>query len=78
MAQRYGGKYSPNPQGSTDPDKQPVIVADPADGGVGLKANLLFALPFIFFAKAFAGNASALFVGLAVRWPAASRRLADA
>ncbi|MEO8245232.1 MAG: 5-bromo-4-chloroindolyl phosphate hydrolysis family protein [bacterium] len=65
MAQRYGGKYSPNPQATpTNPDNQPVIVADPADGGVGLKANLLFVLPFIFFAKAFRGDASALFIGL--------------
>ena len=60
MAQRYGGKYSPNPQGNggTDP-----VVAAPVPG-VGLKANLLFALPFLFFLKAFRGDPSSLFVGL--------------
>ena len=65
MAQRFGGKYSPNASGtpgSTDPAGQPVAMAD--QGGVGLKANLLFALPFPFIIKAFRGDPSALFVGL--------------
>ena len=59
MAQRYGGKYSPNqPASTTD-----VPAAAPPQG-VGLKANLLFALPFLFFIKAFRGDPSSLFVGL--------------
>jgi hypothetical protein len=56
MAQRFGGKYSPTPMGQDAPT--------PAAEGVGFKANLLFALPFIFIAKAFRGDPSALFVGL--------------
>jgi hypothetical protein len=59
MAQRFGGKYSPTPMGQEAPDP-----ADPAAAGVGFKANLLFALPFIFILKAFRGDPSALFVGL--------------
>ena len=35
-----------------------------ASSGAGLKANLLFALPFIFITMAFAGTANALFVEL--------------
>lgn len=60
MAQRYGGKYSPNQPGTTEPP----LPADPTAAGVGFKANLLFALPFLFIAKAFRGDPSALFVGL--------------
>ncbi len=60
MAQRYGGKYSPNQPGTTEPP----LPADPTSAGVGFKANLLFALPFLFIAKAFRGDPSALFVGL--------------
>ena len=65
MAQRYGGKYSPNPTGTpTDPATPPMVMADAPATGVGLKANLLFVLPFIFIAKAFVGTPNALFVGL--------------
>lgn len=56
MAQRYSGKYSPNQPEPTAPD--------PVQAGVGFKANLLFALPFLFIAKAFRGDTNALFVGL--------------
>ena len=59
MAQRFGGKYSPTPVGQDAP-----LPADPVAQGVGVKANLLFALPFIFIVKAFRGDPSALFVGL--------------
>ena len=64
MARRFGGKYSPNASGTpgaTDPADQPVATLDT---GVGLKANLLFALPFPFLIKAFRGDPTALFVGL--------------
>ncbi len=64
MAQRYGGKYSPNPSGSpSDPAAQPMVMADAASG-VGLKANLLFALPFPFIVRAFFSPSYGLFVGL--------------
>ena len=66
MAQRFGGKYSPNAQGtpgSTDPAAQAVVTADNGSG-VGLQANLLFALPLPFLLKAFSGAPSHLFVGL--------------
>jgi hypothetical protein len=64
MAQRYGGKYSPNPQARPgDPADRPMVMATAPDG-VGLKANLLFALPFPFLIKAFAGTPNALFAGL--------------
>lgn len=60
MAQRYGGKYSPNPQGNDGTE----AVAVPTTTDVGFKANLLFALPFLFFIRAFRGDPSSLFVGL--------------
>ena len=79
MAQRFGGKFSPNQTGSdqTDPDKTglnqsrsnqpgPWIDADtaPSRQRVGFKAGFLFFLPFIFFLKAFFGDPSSLFVSL--------------
>ena len=63
MAQRYGGKYSPNPQ-NTPPSGFPVAEPDPVTAPVGFKANLLFALPFLFIFKAFRGDPGGLFVGL--------------
>jgi hypothetical protein len=66
MAQRYGGKYSPNPQvqpGEPGPGF-PVAEPDPVTAPVGLKANLLFVLPFLFIFKAFRGDPNGLFVGL--------------
>ena len=59
MAQRFGGKYSPGQPASDD-----ITPALPPKQGVGLKANLLFVLPFLFFIKAFAGDPSSLFIGL--------------
>jgi hypothetical protein len=59
MAQRFGGKYSP---GAQNPDAP--VVAPPPPAGVGVAANLLFLLPFLFFIKAFAGDRNSLFVGL--------------
>ena len=66
MAQRYGGKYSPTPQGQPDQPGQgfPVAEPDPVTAPVGFKANLLFALPFLFLIKAFRGDPNGLFVGL--------------
>ena len=64
MAQRYGGKYSPNPTGApVDPATQPMVMADAATG-VGIQANLLFVLPFLFIIKAFASPTYGLFAGL--------------
>ena len=63
MAQRYGGKFSPNPQGQPGPGF-PVAEPDPVTAPVGFKANLLFALPFLFIFKAFRGDPNGLFVGL--------------
>lgn len=62
MARRFGGKYSPTPAGQDQ--GLPVASEDPADAPVGLKANLLFALPFLFLLKAFRGDPGGLFVGL--------------
>ena len=66
MAQRYGGKYSPNPDGAeaTGDDGAGQSVAAPAPVRVGFKASFLFVLPFLFFIKAFAGDPNSLFVGL--------------
>jgi hypothetical protein len=63
MATRFGGKYSPNAPSSEGPGF-PVAPPDPAAAPVGFKANLLFALPFLFILKAFRGDAGGLFVGL--------------
>lgn len=67
MARRFGGKYSPLPPGPdgkpADPGQLPAE-ADPGDAPVGFKANLLFALPFLFLFKAFRGDPGGLFVGL--------------
>lgn len=60
MARRFGGKYSPTPRG----DELAVPETDPAKAPVGLRANLLFALPFLFLIKAFWGSAAALFPSL--------------
>ncbi len=66
MAQRYGGKYSPNPPGEPGQPAPgfPVAEPDPATAPAGFKANLLFALPFLFIFKAFGGDPNGLFVGL--------------
>lgn len=64
MAQRFGGKYSP--------DAKPGSPAPPAAAGfeakrpsrVGLRSNLLFLLPFLFVWKAFQGEPGDLILGL--------------
>ena len=63
MAQRFGGKYSPNGSGA-DPQAAGQAVAASPPAGVGFKANLLFVLPFLFLIKAFGGGNDGLFVGL--------------
>ena len=62
MAQRYGGKFSPNPQGQPGQPGPgfPVAEPDPVTAPVGFKANLLFALPFLFIFKAFRGDPNGL------------------
>lgn len=60
MARRFGGRYSPVPQGQD----LPAAPDDLAGVGVGLRANLLFALPFLFLVKAFQGDAGGLFLDL--------------
>ena len=64
MAQRYGGKYSPTPQTTPETPGFPVAAPDPATAPVGLKANLLWALPFLFLVQAFGGDPNGLFTGL--------------
>ena len=64
MAERYTGKYSPNPGSDKNPPGFPVVEPDPAAAPVGFKAGLLFALPFLFIFKAFRGDPNGLFVGL--------------
>ena len=68
MAQRFGGKYSPDasrPPGSAEAS---VPMANPYDGKVptraGFRVNALFALPFAFLLPAFSGEPAALFTGL--------------
>lgn len=63
MARRFGGKYSPTPQGQGGAQlpsgydlQQPTRV--------GAKSNLMFALALPFAVKAFFGPASALFLNL--------------
>lgn len=61
MARRFGGKYSPTPPQGQD---LPAAQDDLAGAAVGLRANLLFALPFLFLFKAFSGDAGGLFQDL--------------
>ena len=62
MAQRYGGKYSPQPQGDEPNLPNPYDRQDPSR--VGAKSNLLFALALPFAIKAFTGGPSNLFLNL--------------
>jgi hypothetical protein len=74
MAQRFGGKFSPDGQTrgpeADRPEAQARPGAHPFDGrrpgGVGLRANLLFALPFLFVWKAFSGEPRVLVLALGV------------
>ena len=66
MAERFGGKYSPD---GTPPEARTHAPArNPFDGklptGPGFRANLLFALPFLYAWRAFLGAPSDLIVGL--------------
>lgn len=75
MAQRFGGKHSPDGQTRGPGADRPPVPADrpgphPFDGqrpsGVGLRAKLLFVLPFLFVWKAFRGDPADLVLGLGV------------
>lgn len=75
MAQRFGGKFSPDGQTRGPEAGRPAATSDrpgphPFDGqrpsGVGLRANLLFALPFLFAWKAFTGTPAELVLSLSV------------
>jgi hypothetical protein len=69
MAQRFGGKYSPDgstpkplAHGERPPAPNPYDGRQP--GKVGFRANLLFALPFLFAWRAFLGSPADLIAGL--------------
>jgi hypothetical protein len=70
MAQRFGGKHSPDGRVTGPGGHAPAPQAHPFDGkrptGVGFRANLLFALPFLFVWKAFTGEPATLILSLAV------------
>lgn len=64
MAERFGGKYSPEPRAAdgTAPLPRPAVPGpSPYEA---MRANLLFVLPFLFAWKAFTGGPSALVAGL--------------
>jgi hypothetical protein len=70
MAERFGGKHSPD--GSVGKDHDPLTPQtgrNAFDGArptkAGAKSNLLFAAPFVFLFKAFFGDPSDLVLGLA-------------
>lgn len=69
MAQRFGGKFSPDSGSATPPGGKPPI-RHPFDNkrptGVGFRSNLLFVLPFLFAWKAFTGSPATLVLSLAV------------
>ncbi|MEM1128881.1 MAG: 5-bromo-4-chloroindolyl phosphate hydrolysis family protein [Pseudomonadota bacterium] len=64
MAQRFGGKYSPDGSAKTG-----VATRSPLDGKrptrAGFRSNLLFLLPFPFLVSAFRGDPTALALNLA-------------
>jgi hypothetical protein len=71
MAQRFGGKHSPDGRVTRPGEHAPAPqAAHPFDGkrptGVGFRANLLFVLPFLFVWKAFSGDPATLILSLAV------------
>lgn len=74
MAQRFGGKHSPDGQTRGPDAARPQATSNrpgphPFDGkrpsGVGLRANLLFVLPFPFAWNAFTGGPAELVLSLA-------------
>lgn len=71
MAQRYGGKHSPDgrvtgPVGHAPAPQAPHPFDGKRPSGVGFRANLLFALPFLFLWKAFSGDPGTLVLSLTV------------
>ena len=60
MAQRFGGKFSPNGEGQTPP--QPA--ATPPQSRDGFRTWVLFFLPLIFAVKAFQGPPAGMVFGL--------------
>lgn len=69
MAQRYGGRHSPDANRLPGASGDALPLSNPYDGKVptraGLRVNALFALPFAFLIPAFSGDAAALFTSLA-------------
>ena len=64
MAQRYGGKYSPNGAAPGKPADPPRIVDAPRQRA-GFGSWLLFVTPFLFLIPAFFSSTGNLFLGLA-------------
>jgi len=71
MAQRFGGRYSPDGtppkplgHGGRPAAQMPNAFDGKAPGKVGFRANLLFALPFLFAWRAFLGTPADLIAGL--------------
>lgn len=65
MAQKFGGKYSPDgPTPPTAPGAQGLDRKRPTQ--VGFKSNILFLLPFLFIWKAFRGDPADLVLGFVV------------
>ena len=71
MAQKFGGKYSPDgsppkpvPHGDRPAAPMPNAFDGQSPGKVGFRANLLFALPFLFAWRAFLGQPADLIAGL--------------
>jgi len=64
MAQKYGGKYSPNGATPGKPADPPRLADEPGQRA-GFGSGLLFATPFLFLIPAFLGTTANLFLGLA-------------
>jgi hypothetical protein len=65
MAQRFGGRFSPDAKGRPAPG---APAPHPFDGKrptrAGFRSKVLFVLPFVFAWQAFTGTPAALFLGL--------------
>ncbi len=64
MAERFGGKFSPQPRADDGTPGAPRPAMPGPSPYEALRANLLFVLPFLFAWKAFTGGPSALVAGL--------------
>ena len=68
MAQRFGGKHSPDANRPPGAAGEPLPLSNSYDGKVptraGFRVNALFALPFAFLLPAFSGAPAALFTSL--------------